>query len=137
MADPFATYTDLEDGWRSLSEAEQSRAGVLLARASRMVRARKPGIDTQIAAEKIDADLVGDVVCAMVKRAMQGPVDLDGITQSSQTGGPFSESVTFANPSGDLYFTKTEKVDLGIGGVKAGSIDLLAESSSSSSSSSS
>ena len=138
MADPFATVTDLESGWRTLSEAEQTRAETLLARASRQIRARRRGIDDLIASGSIDADLVGDVVCAMVKRAMQGPLDLDGVGQQSEQAGPFGKSYTFTNPSGDLYLTKQERLDLGIGVQRAGNVDLIPalndESSSSSSS---
>ncbi len=137
MPDPFATAADLAAGWRTLSSDEESRATVLLARASRIIRARRPGIDALIAAGDIDADLVGDVACAMVKRAMQGPVNMDGVTQAQQTAGPFSQGVSFANPSGDLYLSKSDKADLGIGVQRAACIDLIPESSSDSSSSSS
>lgn len=125
MTAPFATSTELAAGWRPLSSDEQARADVLLARASRLVRTRRKGIDALIAAGGMDADLVTDVVCAMVKRVMQGPADLDGVASRSEAGGPFSQSVTFANPSGDLYLTKAEKVSLGIAGMHAASLDLI------------
>lgn len=125
MAEPFAAVADLEAGWRTLSEAEKERAEVLLARASRKIRAARPGIDAAITAGAVDADLVGDVVCAMVKRAMSGPLDLDGVETRSETAGPFGTSYTFANPAGDLYLTKSEKADLRIGQQVAASIDLI------------
>ena len=125
MAEPFASVTDLESGWRTLSTAEKTRATTLLARASRKIRAQKPSIDALIAAETIDADLVGDVCCAMVKRVMQGPADLDGVSQHQQTTGPFQQGVTFVNPSGDMFLTKAERRDLRITAQRAASIDLI------------
>ena len=128
MAAPFATYSDLATRWRTLSAAEQSRATVLLGDASDLIRDLAPAPINEATAKAI--------VCAMVKRAMQGPADLDGVTQHQQTAGAFMQGVTFANPSGDLYLTKLEKQRLGIGRQRAFMIDLLADSSSSSSSSS-
>ena len=125
MSDPFATSTELAAGWRPLTEAEVARADVLLARASRKIRAAKPGIDELITSGGMDAGLVGDVACQMVKRAMQGPTDLDGVTQQQESAGSFSFGTTFANPSGDLYLTKTERRDLRISVQRAASIDLI------------
>ena len=125
MPTPFATTAELQDGWRPLTDAEASRASVLLDRASRFIRSRRKGIDALITAGDLDPDLVGDIACAMVKRVMQGPVDLDGVSARTEAGGPFSQTVTFANPSGDLYLTKAEKVSLGIAGLRAASVDLI------------
>lgn len=125
MADPFATYSDLATRWRTLSAAEQSRATVLLGDASDLIRDLAPAPINEATAKA--------VVCTMVKRVMQGPADLDGVTQHQQSAGPFAQNVTFANPSGDLYLTKLEKQRLGIGRQRAFVVDLLAESESSSS----
>lgn len=38
-----------------------------------------------------------------------------GATQFSQTAGSYTRSASFANPTGDLYLTKAEKLQLGIG----------------------
>jgi len=123
----YATVTDLEARWRPLSDAEKARAGVLLGVASRKVRALCKGIDQRIANDDLDPDLVTDVVCEMVKRGMATPVDQLPITQIQQTGGPFSESKTFANPSGDLYLTKADKKLLGCGGQVAFTVPLIPE----------
>lgn len=133
MATPFATHSDLSARWRALSTAEQARATVLLGDASAIIRSMSPGIDAEITAGTVDPDVPKAIVCSMVKRVMQGPSDLDGVTQSQQTAGPFSQGVSFANPSGDLYLTKLEKQRLGIGVQRAFMIDLLASSESSSS----
>jgi hypothetical protein len=64
----------------------------------------------------------------MVKRAMASPVsDLDAsISSASRTAGPFTQQTTFANPSGDLYLTKAEKLSLGCGKQRAFEVDLAA-----------
>ena len=126
MAEPFATYGDLADRWRHLTPDEQSRATVLLGDASAIVRSAVPGIDARIAAGDLDEGVPKAIVCAMVKRVMQGPADLDGVTQVQQSAGPFQQGVSFSNPSGDLFLTKSEKQRLGIGRQRAFSVDLLA-----------
>ena len=39
--------------------------------------------------------------------------DMSGVTQSTQTAGSYSESLSYANPAGDLYLTTSEKEALG------------------------
>lgn len=132
MAESFATHADLEARWRTLSPADQARADVLLEDASALILDLKPDVEEWASPTTLTA-----IVCAMVKRVMQGPADLDGVTQTQQTAGPFSQGVSFANPSGDLYLTKGEKKRLRIGVQRAFTVDLIdnyAESSSSSSS---
>jgi len=122
----FATFCDLEARWRPLSEAERTRADVLLEDASELVRSLNPNIDEQIAVGIVREGVAKAVACAIVKRAMQSVGDYDGITQMSETTGPFTQSASFANPTGDLYLTKDERRRLKIGSQKAGSVDLIA-----------
>lgn len=88
----FATVADLQDRWRTLSEAEESRAGVLLADASVYLRAvcSRHGIAP---AERADALKI--VCCDLVQRKMASP---DGAPVSSvtQQGGPYSATVSYA-----------------------------------------
>ena len=51
-----------------------------------------------------------------VKRAMQAPADLPPVNSYQQTAGPYSENIAYANPTGDLYFKKSELALLGING---------------------
>ena len=128
MAEPFATVGDLETRWRTLDNPEEvDRAGVLLADASTLIRDLAGDIDQRITDGELDASTPKAIVCAMVKRAMQGPAGYDGVTQAQQTAGPFQQGVTFANPSGDLYLTKLEKRRLGIGGQRAFMVDPAAD----------
>ncbi len=38
-----------------------------------------------------------------------------GVSQSTQTAGSFSESMSYSNPDGDLYLTSAERKSLGKG----------------------
>jgi hypothetical protein len=52
----------------------------------------------------------------MVKRAMQqlSSGTPEGVTQSSESTGPFANSYTWSNPDGNIYLTKEELRDLGV-----------------------
>lgn len=104
MSDPFATAADLEAVWRPLTDAEEDRADALLARASRMIRRRWSNVDDRITSGDLDADEVSDVVLEMVQTAMTTPTL--GVSQESQTAGPYNHSVKYDNPAGRLYFSK-------------------------------
>lgn len=119
----FASVSDLEAGWRTLTPAEATHADAQLDKASRMIRALAKGIDARIAADLIDPDLVADIVCTMVKREMTAPSDLENVSATNQQAGPFGQTLSFANPSGGLYLSKAEKKLLGIGGQQAFTID--------------
>jgi len=122
MADePFATYTDVEAVWRTLTEYEISRAEKLIEYASRKVRREFPGIDARIAAGSLDALDVEMVVVAMVKRAMMNSA-LEGVESQQQTAGPFAQTVRPSNPDGSLYFTKAELASLGVRRAPMGTI---------------
>lgn len=112
----FAQVSDLEDRWHTLTEAEKTKANALLSDATQLIKDMVPKW-ADIATATLKA-----IVCAMVKRAMLN--DDGGITTQSQTTGPFSESFTYANPSGDLYLTKSEKQRLRGGSQTAFHIDL-------------
>lgn len=106
MADPFATAQDVADRWRPLNEQEMSRAKLLAYDSSALIRARFPGIDAQVANGQVDRDILQIVVAGMVKRAMIAPSD--GVTQDSDTMGPFSHSQSYANPLGNVFLTKAD-----------------------------
>lgn len=116
MADVYATVGDVSARWRTLSDSEETRCVALLADASDLIRTTCP--NWQEAGE----DTLRRVTCAAVIRALQSG-DMAGVTQSSQTAGPFSQSWSYSNPSGDLYLTKAEKKALG-GTVRLGSTDM-------------
>lgn len=120
----FATVSDLEARWRPLSPAEETRATVLLGDAAARIRAAVPDVDDRIDDGTLDPDLPLIVSVEMVKRAMLAPVDQAPAGQVQQTAGPFSQSISYTNPTGDLYLTKAERRLLGGGVQRASSVDM-------------
>lgn len=107
----YAAVSDIEARWRTLSDSEQARAAVLLDDAAAILDA----FVTVDATDEEQAALLKQVSCSMVIRAMSATeTDSFGVSQSSMTAGPYSQSWTYANPSGDMYLTKLEKRLLGI-----------------------
>ncbi|MFC5222166.1 hypothetical protein ACFPID_06615 [Bifidobacterium leontopitheci] len=51
----------------------------------------------------------------MVRRALLNE-DMPGVTQSTQTAGGFTESLSYSNPAGDLIGTSRCSAHTGIGG---------------------
>ena len=91
-----------------------------LTRAARIVR-------DELAADKIDLaaaladgtsrrDSYEDVVCDMVRYSIRQQADgfAYGATQSTVTGGPYSQSSTFSAPVGSMSFTRVHRRRLGI-----------------------
>jgi hypothetical protein len=110
MADPFASPQDVADRWRPLTEDELPKVSALLRDASVTIRARFPGIDSQVTSGAVDKDAVLAVCSRMVKRAMLAPSD--GISQTSETVGPYSGSQTYANPLGNIFLTAADINDI-------------------------
>ena len=121
----FATVEELETWWRPLDTVERAAAAQRLTDASLIIRALKPGIDAEITAETLDAAVPNFIVRDMVKRSMSAPDDMAGVNQATQQAGPFSQTLQFANPEGNLYLTKLHKQMLGLGDGEAFTFDLF------------
>ena len=105
----YATVSDLEARWRELTADEESKAGVLLDDAAAI-------LDTLGVFDSSDPNVAANlrtVSCGMVIRAMSNTGDM-GVSQQSMTAGPYTQSWTYSNPSGDMYLTKMDKRLLGI-----------------------
>lgn len=119
MAD-FATLAQLEAFWKDIPEGDEGRANTLLELAS--ARLREIGImvevdvDALAAARESYAITIRWVVMEAVKRAMLTPTDQPPVDSFSQTAGPYSENYKYTNPSGDLWFKKSELTALGLYG---------------------
>lgn len=115
----YATVSDIEARWRELTADEESKAGVLLDDAAAI-------LDTLGVFDSSDPNVAANlrtVSCNMVIRSMSAAqADTFGMSQGSMTAGPYTQSWTFANPSGDMYLTKMEKRLLGITSGYIGSI---------------
>lgn len=121
--DPFASAADVEARWRELAEEERGRADVLLADAAALLRSLLSRAGVEVDPEdEVQAANLEAVSCSMVQRAMGVGEESAGVSQYSQTAGPYSWSATAANPNGDLYLTKTEQQRLGLKRMRAGSI---------------
>lgn len=117
----YATVNDIEVRWRTLSADEQTKAAALISDATAIIDSL--AVDTSECEEDWD-ELAKVVTCNMVIRAMAaGQSDSYGLSQSSMTAGPYTQSWSYANPSGDMYLTKLEKRMLGITSGYIGSIE--------------
>lgn len=103
--DAFATLDDLVALCPQAADGNEERAGALLPLASAAIAALA---DTSAA----DEGVLKLVCCSMVARALQSGGA--GVSQESWGASPYSGSVTYANPSGDLYLTSFEKRLLGV-----------------------
>lgn len=104
---PFATVEDLEERWHEFTPTERPRVEATLADASDLIMTTCP--DWAHASEAT----LRRITCAATKRALLARDDMAGISQGTQTAGAYSESVTYANPSGDIYLTASERESLG------------------------
>lgn len=122
MADltPFATKDELAAYWRVLTSDEQTRADILLMLASNRLRliAGDDDVDLDAKAEASEAykTTLRWVVMEAVKRAIQTPTDQPNVETYGQTAGPYSENYKYANPTGDLWFRKSELSAIGLSG---------------------
>lgn len=113
----LATVDDLRSAGVDVGPADESRASFLLEWASALVRSELGG--------EPDPDAGRLVCCSAVGRALEA--DRAGVTQSSETVGPFSLGLTYANPSGDLYLTKAERSLLGCGRARVASVSMTGQ----------
>jgi hypothetical protein len=115
----YANADDLSAFWKDVS-AEATRANDLLKRASnrlRTIAARAEfDIDARVNSDPAYFSTVQWVVMESAKRAMLTPIDLPPVDTFQQTAGPYSENIKYSNPSGDLWFKKSELAELDLNG---------------------
>lgn len=114
----YATIDDLQARWRTLTEAEATRAQVLLDDAAVRID-RKGTVDT---GDTLMLEAAKIVSCEMVKRAMNAPVDQPALSQSTMSAGPYSETFSYVNPTGSLYILDKELDLLGFKKQRLGAI---------------
>lgn len=118
--EPFATVAELQVFWRTLTTEEQARATSLLLLASNRLRLiaedSSIDLDAKVADSPAYASTIKWVVMEATKRAMLTPTDLPPVDTFQQTAGPYSENVKYTNPSGDLWYKRSELAELGLNG---------------------
>ena len=125
--EPFATIEDLEAEWRPLSPDEKETAERRIATSSLLIRRLKPSIDDEIADDEVLREVVTFVVCDMVKNSMNTAEVPSGVSQFTNSTGPFSQTMQFTNPGEDLYFKKIHRRLLGLD-EESFTVDLLGDS---------
>ena len=129
MADEaFATVADLEARWRPLTDTERQRAQTLLEDASDVIKAEFP------LWKSLPPIRLRRLSCSIVKRALladiqngtnTGLLESRGtVASESVTAGPFTQQLSYSNPDGNLFLTKSERRALR-GVVLPGEVDLL------------
>jgi hypothetical protein len=115
---PYAEAADIEARiGRNLTDAERAKAEALIGDATVRI-ASEAGIADPAPTEM--QDLLKGICCAMVLRAFNAPAF--GVSSVQQMAGSYSESLSYSNPSGDLYMTSSERKLLGIGRQRIGAV---------------
>ena len=100
---PFATLDDLKALYPALEDSERERAQSLLSLVSSAVAALCDWSDKDPAVLKL-------VTCQATIRVLQAGEETPiGVTSQSWMASPFTGSTSYANPTGDIYFTAFEK----------------------------
>lgn len=124
----FATVNDLRarlspgDAGLLTGDGATHRAQTLIFDASSLIQHRCPGWEV---APRL---VLTSVVCRIVIRALrQRPAGIaSDASQFSQTTGPFSQSVQWSSPSGEVFLTRQDRDDInGASGSFFGCADTL------------
>jgi len=97
---PLAVIGDVGRQFGPMTPAQEGLAGHLVRAASSLLRQRVPGIDEDVRAGRVDADVAALTVTNMVLRVMRNPNGL-----RSETTGPFSRTYDTSAAAGQLVVT--------------------------------
>lgn len=115
---PYADVADLTLFWQAPTDS--ARALNILTLASNRLRSIGVNVgvdvDGQVNASPSYFQTVQWVVMEATKRALLTPTDQPPVDTFQQTAGPYSENIKYTNPSGDLWFKKSELNNLGLYG---------------------
>ena len=127
MAD-FATLSDVQVMWRSLTNDEASRASALIPIVCDSLRmeADKVGkdLDEMISQSPWLASVAKSVTVDVVARTLMTSTNQEPTTQFSESALGYSVSGTYLVPGGGLFIKKSELARLGLRRQKLGVIDL-------------
>lgn len=125
MAD-FATITDVEALWRTLTVAEKTRATALLPIVSDSLRveAERVGKDLDEMAETPSfANVLKSVVVDVIARTLMTSTNGEPAIQSTESALGYSQTATFLVPGGGLFIKNTELARLGLRRQRYGTLD--------------
>lgn len=129
----MTTYAEPEDLTerfpRDLTDPEVARLPILLEDASFWLGVRVPGLVSAIAADDEQAIQGAKLlVVAAVKRALLTQVpEVPGVQSITNTAGPFTQAVTYANPGDGLWWYNSElewMCDLLRGSNRSGAVSM-------------
>ena len=101
---PLATFQDVDDAFEEDLDTEQ-RTWVenKIARASRMLRRKVPGLDARVTSGKLEREAVVDVIAEAVLRIIRNPAGLQ-----MEMEGNYSYQARASVAGGDLRFLPDE-----------------------------
>lgn len=102
----YATPEDLR--------AQPGCSGVANDVAKRFIAYVSRALDRLCDTSEVPADLLSLVTCRACARMLQSGDSAAGVQSESWGASPYSGSVTYANPTGDIYLTAFEKRLLGV-----------------------
>ena len=127
----YATVQDVQDLWRTLSVAEQTRAGKLIPVicSSLRMEAKKVGkdLDELINEDPDLAAIAKSVTVDVVARTLMTSTDQEPVSQFSQSALGYTVSGTYLVPGGGLFIKKSELARLGLRRQQIGVIDFYGE----------
>ena len=130
MAD-YATVQDVQDLWRTLSAAEQSRAEDLIPVICSSLRfeAQKVGknLDVMVEEDPDLAEIAKSVTVDVVARTLMTSTNQEPVSQFSQSALGYTVSGTYLVPGGGLFIKKSELARLGLRRQQIGVIDFYGE----------
>ena len=129
MADnAFASLQDIQNLWRALMAAEQTRATSLIPVICSSLRseAKKVGkdLDAMISADPDLADVAKSVVVDVVARTLMTSTNQEPMTQYSESALGYSVSGSFLVPGGGLFIKKSELARLGLRRQRIGVMEI-------------
>ncbi len=124
----YATVEDIEQIWRSMTEAEKMRAEALIPVVcdSLRIEADKVGKDLDKMIEKSEAlaTVAKSVTVDVVARTLMTSTNAEPTTQFSESALGYSVSGTYLVPGGGLFIKRTELARLGLRRQKVAMVEL-------------
>lgn len=109
--DTYATADELVNFWKPLTDVQKSRATFLLSFAHMILGRIRPGLAD---AASTDAELAKAAQFVSLYLVQECMAVTAGVATQSKTMGPYSNSVTYTSPKGDLVVTDFHRELLGI-----------------------